>query len=191
MAKPGWLDYFAGSALPAGLQSAGGPVTVLERLAAALASIASGTNPDGTSLALPVVVPAPAAANILAGQAAVTATQAAATFLTIPQGRTWQGTITMNCSVANAAAGTALSLAEGVVSISGAGATPAAGPLMQVDALAAPNAVAGLSGTQGNNAETVAVTIAAGGAPALLQLAATVSGTTTGRVNVTAAGLLF
>jgi hypothetical protein len=183
MPTPEWLDYMTGD-----VQAP--PLDVQMRILSCLAAIASGSNPDGT--------PGPAgnpfagleASNILDGFQSVTATTAATTILTVPIGGIWVGTITIQCGVTVTGAVTTTGNAQCILSVSGAGATPAAGNYFQCNALAGANVVAGVTGTQGDVYLSSPFTIAAGGVAALLQSTVSITGATTGVSNVSAIGTL-
>jgi hypothetical protein len=133
---------------------------------------------------------APTAANILVGHVAQTATTAAATVITVPINRTWVGTITLVCDVAEAAAGTVAGQALGTVTTTGASAVPAAGTVFSAEARCAANVAAGLSGTQGNVSASIPMVVSAGAsALATIALASTQAGTNS-RVACTASGYL-
>ena len=145
-----------------------------------------------TSGGKPAVAPGGAsAANILDGFSLVTATQAATTFLTVPAGRTWVGTVEILADVANAGANAVAGVAQGIVSVAGAGAAPPAGNIMACTARAGANVAAGTVGSQGsNNSGPQPLTIVApGGNAVTLQLTTTVAGTN-GEVSVSAIGSL-
>jgi hypothetical protein len=140
--------------------------------------------------AIPTTVGTIMAANILDGVQTFTATTAATTIITVPATRTWIGNILVSCAVANAAANAVAAEARGTVSVAGAGATPAAGTLFEVECLAGANAATGTVGDQAANSATIrAVIIAPGGNAVTVQLASTVTGTS-GRVSASAIGEL-
>lgn len=92
---------------------------------------------------------APNAADIRSGQGA-----AGATILTVPAGRTWIGTATLEVSHA-AAMGAAAATVTGSIDISGAGSTPAPGKLVEIAlAIPATTATAAIGA-----ADTLSVTI--------------------------------
>jgi len=124
------------------------------------------------------VTPAvPTAANILDGQRTDVATTAAATLITVPAGRTWIGTVAISCVATEAAAGAAVAFADGVLTTAGAGVTPAAGAVFEVQALAAANAATGTVGSQSAVFGSIRlVVVAPGGNAVTVQAASTISG---------------
>lgn len=104
-------------------------------------------------------VPAPTA---ILGNTLVVAT--ATTLITIPAGRTWQGSVAAEASATAAAA-------SAVISTAGTGVVPAAGNLLVVDAL---GAAGGLGDSNANNMANVYVSAPAGNA---VTLTATIVGT--------------
>jgi len=170
--------------------SSGGGATgqdVMNKILECLAIIASGQNPDGSQNTPGV----PQTANILAGYQTFSATTAATTVITIPQGRIWQGTICISTAVTIPAAGTSTGQALVVVSLSGAGSTPAPGNIGGNESWAGANAAGGLSGTQGMNGIAIPITIQAGSGAACLVQATTTQVGANNRVDVTAAGVLI
>lgn len=100
--------------------------------------------------AVPVSSAVPAAANILDGVARFVATTAATTVITIPANRTWVGNVTVECIVTNSPTVTTGAVMTGVVSVAGAGVTPPAGTVFEIDAQIAANAATGATGTSGH-----------------------------------------
>lgn len=130
------------------------------------------------------------AANVLDGFQSFAATTAATTVITVPQGRTWIGQVTVQCACAEVAAGAVQAQATGVVSVAGAGATPAAGNYLEVDAFAGANAATGTVGDgAASSVTTRMVLIAPAGNAIQLQLASTQAGTTS-KVSCSAIGEL-
>lgn len=153
------------------------------------AQAASGKNPDETPYALPVAEGVPAAADILVGHLAHTATTGATTFLTIAAGRTWVGEVGVVCDVSVAATNTAAGQALGVITTAGAGVTPAAGTVLSSEARAGANAATGTVGSQGAVAIRLPLTVVAPvGNAVTLALTSTIVGV--GRVAVSASGRL-
>lgn len=131
-----------------------------------------------------------AAADVVVGHLAHTATTAAAAFLTVAAGKTWRGTVTITCDVANVAGtGTTAGQALGVVATAGAGVTPAAATVLTCEARAGANAATGTVGSQGNNAVAIEnfVLIAPAGNSVTLTGDTTIAGTN-GRVSYSANG---
>lgn len=156
-----------------------------------LAILASGTNPDGTPFSLATSPASTAVANVLDGFQTFGATTAATTIITIPQGRTWVGTITVSCSCLNIAAQAGNAQALGVVTVAGVGVTPPAGSVFAVQALAAANAAGGTVGSQGMNTGATPLTvIAPAGNAVTIQIAATGGGSSM-RVDCSAIGVLL
>lgn len=133
----------------------------------------------------------PLLANILTGYQTLAASGGPTTIITIPAGRTWQGVIGVSCSCAEDAAGAVRAQALGVIAFAGAGATPAAGNYMAVQAICGANAATGLVGDDATNQQVLPFTIAAPAANAVtVTITATIAGSV-GRVDATAVGLLF
>lgn len=131
-----------------------------------------------------------AAANVLDGFQSFAATTAATTVIQVPQGRTWIGYVTVSCACAENAAGLVNAQATAVLSVAGAGATPAAGNIMEVDAMTGQNSAAGTVGAQGQATATVRmVLIAPAGNAIQLQLASTQAGSLS-KVSASAFGEL-
>jgi len=131
--------------------------------------------PDG---ALRTAPQRPATGDILSGYQTFTSTTVATTVITVPQGRTWVGTISANCSCAEAAAGTAQPQARAVFTTAGTNVTPAAGSYFAVDARSGANAAAGLVGSGGSNFGSTPFTITApAGNSVTLQVTTTLAGT--------------
>lgn len=157
-----------------------------------LAVLASAMNPDGTSYSLPNEAGVPAAADIVAGHQAFTATTAATTVITVPAGGTWRGSISLSCDASRVAAATTAAQALGEVTIAGAGSTPAAGTYVSCEARAGANAATGTTGTQAANTVTVPefVVVAPAGNAVTVQATATIDATN-GRVSCSAIGRLL
>lgn len=146
-------------------------------------------NADG-SINIKGISPA-AVANILDAFANITATQAATTILTVPQGRTWKGVITISCTVTVAAASTTQSQAQGLISTAGAGVTPAAGTYFGIDCVAGAQTASGTIGEGAANTGFTPFTVTAPAGNAVqIQLATTNVGTYS-RVLVSAIGELI
>lgn len=182
MATPKWQDYMAGSVQAPALE-------LNMRLLSALATLASGQNPDGTGFSLPTTQPA-TPTNVLDGFQAVTATTGATTLVTVPLGRTWVGTVSMNAGVTVAAASATAGNAQAILSLSGAGSTPAAGNYFQVNAVAGANAATGLVGSDGNDSLSSPFTVVAGANNVLIQSTITITGTS-GFINISVIGELL
>jgi hypothetical protein len=139
----------------------------------------------------PQVLPIPAVAdtiNILNGYQTFAATTGATTVITIPASQTWQGSIGVACSCAEVAAGAVSAQALAVITIAGAGAIPAAGTIMAVNAQTGANAATGLVGNDSNANLTMPFIITApAGNSVTVQATVTIAGTS-GRVDVTASG---
>lgn len=130
------------------------------------------------------------AADVLDGFLNAVGAIAATTFLTVPAGRTWVGTVSVNAAVGVAAASAADGQVTATVSVAGAGAAPPAGTVFQVQAKAAANAAGGTVGTQGANSGSTPLTIVAPTGNAVnLQFATGFNGTSM-LANVTAVGTL-
>lgn len=157
----------------------------------ALAVLVSGTNPDGTTYELPVAIGTLAPANILDGFQSVTATTGATTLITVPAGRAWSGTISINVGVTVTAASTVTGNMQCVVSVSGAGAIPTAGSYFQCNAVAGANAATGLTGSEAaDSLGPIPFTVVApAGNAVLVQSTVTLAGTT-GVSNVSVIGAL-
>jgi len=133
---------------------------------------------------------APAAASILVGHQAQTATTAATTIITIPAGSTWYGTVTVSADVGVAAASATAGQALGTVTTAGAGVTPAAGTVHTCEARAGANAATGNVGSQGNNSCKIEMYINCASGTCTLQGASTQAGTAS-RVSFSASGRLL
>ncbi|MHB8511477.1 MAG: hypothetical protein ACYDCC_04800 [Actinomycetota bacterium] len=145
--------------------------------------VASGTG-------LPTTQAAPLAANILDGFLNHVATTAATTLITVPQGRTWIGYVSIQTAATNNASVTGIGNARGTVATAGSGVTPAAGTVLQAEALAGANAATGTVGTSGIASVTSrVVVIAPAGNSVTLTLASNINATQ-GTVNVSAVGEL-
>ena len=131
-----------------------------------------------------------AAADIVTGYQGFSATTANTTVVTIPAGRTWVGTVSVECACQEAAAGTVTAQATGIITTAGTGVTPAAGTYGRCDALAGANAATGTVGTDATATLQFPLTVVAPGGNAVqIQASATIAGTG-GQVNVTASGTL-
>jgi len=151
---------------------------------AGVASRVSASNP------IPTQPGAPVAANILVGFQSFTSTTGATTVITVPAGRTWQGTVAVSCACQTVAATATAGQARAVISVAGAGATPAAGTVGACEAKNGANAATGTVGTQAANSVTFPlVVIAPGGNAVTVQVATTIAGTA-GVVDVSASGAL-
>lgn len=135
---------------------------------------------------------APSAANILVGTLSHTATTAAATLITVPQGRTWVGTVTLGCAIANPGGSSTAGQARGVIATAGTNVTPAAGTVLAREAKAGANVATGTVGSQAAVTGSIElVVVAPAGNAVTLTLASTVSaGSTVGVVDAAAAGQL-
>jgi hypothetical protein len=131
-----------------------------------------------------------AAGDVLSGFQTFAATTAATTLVTVPAGRTWVGWITLQCAAQEAAAGAVAALATGVISVAGAGVTPAAGNYLRCDALVGANVAAGLTGSDASGSNGSPFTVVAPvGNSVTIQVTATIAGTA-GQVNASALGVL-
>lgn len=131
-----------------------------------------------------------AAANVLDGFLSLTGGAAATTFLTVPAGRTWVGTVSISTDNMVAPTSTAAGFVLGIVSILGAGATPPAGTIFQVGCRCGPNTATGTVSSQAANTGSIPLQITApAGNSVALQLAVTLTGSA-GEVSCTAAGAL-
>lgn len=129
------------------------------------------------------------AANILIGFINTTASGGPTTVITIPAGRTWVGSVTVQCVCYNAAAVTSAAVATGVVTTAGTGVVPAAASYLRCDAVVGADAVGGLDGDQSEAFNTAEMyVVAPAGNSVTVAITSTVTGT--GRVNCTASGLL-
>lgn len=138
----------------------------------------------------PFPQPLPPAAAVLTGYQTFAATAGATTVVTVPAGDTWVGTVSLSCACVEAAAGAVQASALGVVSVAGAGATPPAGNLFAVQAVAGANAATGLTGTSDSTFGSIPLVVVAPAANAVtVQVTVTITGTS-GRVDCTAAGLV-
>lgn len=132
----------------------------------------------------------PAAADVLDGFQTFAATGGPTTVITVPQGRTWSGTVTISCATQNAGANAVTGQATGVVSTAGAGVTPVAGNYLRCDALAGANVAAGTVGDSGDNFLSSPFVVVAPVANAVtVQATATIAGSG-GQVSVSAIGNL-
>ena len=132
----------------------------------------------------------PAAANVLDGFNTTNATQAATTLITVPAGRTWVGTVTINCTAFANAASAVGATGTGIISTAGAGVTPVAGNYLRCDASVGGNAAGGTVGDgDANNTTSPMVVAAPAGNSVTIQIASTVAGAA-GQVSASAIGLL-
>lgn len=137
-----------------------------------------------------VIQATPAAANLVSGYLNFTSTTAATTLITVPAGKTWQGTAGASCDVAQAAATATAGVARAVFTTVGAGATPAAGTIFAVEARAGANAATGTVGSQAANSAALPMTIVApSGNAVTVAVASTCAGTNTS-VDAWASGVL-
>lgn len=133
----------------------------------------------------------PAAADVLVGFQTFAATTGATTVIQVPAGRTWQGTVAVNCAAAEAGAGAVQAQATCVLTTAGAGVTPAAGTIARVSAYAGANVAGGTVGSDASTSQAIPLTIVAPAANAVQLQAATTQAGTVSEVNVTAAGNLL
>lgn len=144
---------------------------------------ASATNP------IPVTVGAIPAAGVLVGQLTHTTTTGAATLLTVPAGKTWEGTVAVSATGSKAAAATGNGEVAGVIATAGTGVVPTAGTVFAVRAYIGAGAVGGLAGAQGSQFGSVPLTVVApAGNTVTLTLASTLGNVTDGSVDATASG---
>lgn len=130
------------------------------------------------------------AGDIAVGFLVETATTGATTLLTVPQGRTWIGTVSVMCAVNNAAANTAAGVASAVIATAGTGVTPAAATVAECVALAGANLAGGTVGDSGSSYMSVPLVVRAPTTNVVtLTLATFVSGSG-GDICVTASGVL-
>lgn len=120
-------------------------------------------------------------ANLLSGAASSNG----ATIITIPAGRVWAGSVSLNCTLTVAASGAAVS-SGATVSIAGSTATPAAGVILRVW-VSAPAQQAGTTAQVANNDHIPLLVIAAGTSAATL----TLQTNSTSAAAATAAGVLI
>lgn len=131
-----------------------------------------------------------AAADVVAGFQTFAASGGPTTVITVPQGRTWVGTVTVQAASAEAAAGTVGATATGTVTTAGVGVTPAAGTYLRADAIAGANAAGGTTGSDASGFASLPMTVVAPGANNVtIQATAAITGTQ-GQVSVSAAGAL-
>lgn len=153
--------------------------------------IGTASNPITVSVSGSVGTTAasPAAADVVVGHLAHTATTAAAAFLTVAAGKTWRGTVTITCDVAVIAGDATAGRALGVVATAGTGVTPSAQTVLSCEARCGANAATGTVGSQGNNAVAIEafVLIAPAGNSVTLTGDTTIAGTN-GRVSYSANG---
>lgn len=156
-----------------------------------LATLVSATNPDGTPFTLPIQTGTVAAADILCGRIATTATTAATTLITIPAGRTWTGTIGASVALSIAAGTTTAGQASAQLSVSGTNATPTPGIYLGVDARVGAPLATSTTGAQSSNFASAPITaIAPAGNAITIQVATTNVGTAA-LVDVFALGKLL
>lgn len=156
-----------------------------------LATLVSATNPDGTPYTLPIQTGVVAAADILCGRIATTATTAATTLITIPAGRTWTGTIGASVALSIAAGTTAAGQATAQISVAGTGAAPTPGIYLGVDARVGAPLATSTAGAQSSNFASAPITaIAPAGNAITIQVATTNVGTSA-LVDVFALGKLL
>ena len=129
---------------------------------------------------LPPFIPDPS--NILCGLA----TASGGTLITVPAGKTWQGTVTMTASVVVAAAGSALN-ASARVSTLGVGAQPPPGDYIRID-LGAPAGAAAVAGTADSGMVSSPMLLAA---PAGNSVSLVLNTTGTTAQSASAVGVLF
>lgn len=131
-------------------------------------------------------------ADLLYGYASFTANATASLLLTVPAGRTWEGSFFASVSAAEAAAGTALAEASVTFATAGIGVVPAAGTYWGIPCLAAQNASGGTVGTDDANSDTIEIPgiTAPPGNSVTVTVTVTISGTA-GRVDASAVGGLI
>ena len=150
----------------------------------------SGGEPVPVSGSVAATTPVPAAAEVIAGHLAHTATTAAATIITVAAGKTWMGTVSICCDSSTAAATATAGQALGIVATAGTGVTPSAGTYLSCEARNGANAATGTVGSQGANSVTIQdfVIIAPVGNAVTLTGDSTIAGTA-GRVSYSANGV--
>lgn len=132
----------------------------------------------------------PITADILDGYQTFTSTTSATTLITVTAGRTWVGTIGLNVTCQEVAAGTAACQARGVITTSGTNVTPAAGTYLACEAKNGANAASGLVGDGTANWCSIPFTIVAPvGNTVLIQVASTNVGTAS-VVDASAVGVM-
>jgi hypothetical protein len=186
MATPKWLDYMTGD-----VQATGIPYDITMRMLSALAAIASGQNPDGTTSPSGETGSAIQAANVLDGRLALVVTTGAAAIVTVPAGRTWVGSLSITASIAENGADTVQASTIAILAVAGAGVTPPAGTVLSCSAYAGANVAAGTTGNAGNNNVTApqVVVIAPAGNSVTINASTTITGDA-GRCDFSAFGLL-
>lgn len=138
----------------------------------------------------PVTQAAPSSANVLDGYATSNSTAGPTTLLTVPAGRTWVGTLTLQAAISNAAANAVNGNASVGMSIAGVGSTPPNGNVAGVVALCGANAATGTVGSQDSTSVSVPLTIIApAGNSVLLQWTSSFAGTS-GLIIMMATGAL-
>lgn len=129
--------------------------------------------------------------DILTGIINLTATTAATNLLVIPAGRTWQGTVTIQCAVSVTGAVATTGQATGLISCPSANEIPS-GLVVRCDALAGANVAAGTVGTEGHATVTMPLTVFNGNpVNSSIQYAATITGASAASVNIIAIGALL
>lgn len=147
--------------------------------------IASDQSALRTDAAIPV------STDIVSGRLALAATTAATTLVTIPAGRTWQGTIGASVSVNNAAATTTAGQASAKFSVAGTGVKPAAGIYFAVDTQVGAALATSVLGEQSSNFGSAQMFVTApAGNSVTIQVASTNSGTSA-LVDAFAIGILL
>lgn len=129
-------------------------------------------------------------ANILSGFTTFAASGGPATVLTIPAGRIWVGTITLQCAVSEAAAGAVGGVATLTLAQAGNVGLPALGTIARCDAVSGANAAGGTTGSESTSTVQIPWTCqAGGGGPMVFNVTAVISGTA-GQASCTVAGAL-
>ena len=159
----------------------------------ALATLVSGVNPDGTSFSFPVssVSAIPVGTDIIAGKLSTVATTAATTVITIPAGRTWQGSLGASVSVANNAATLTAGQASATFSLAGTGVLPAAGNYFSINALVGAALGTSTIGESSNNFGSIPLTVTAPVGNSVTIQVATINTGTTSLVDAFATGVLL
>lgn len=178
-AQPGASDYgLVVRNIPTGTQGVNNA-----QVGGAAVDVNTGTPTAGTQR---VVLATPA--TVLAGYQSFTATTAATTIVTIPAGKTWQGTVSVSAACGEAAAGTVAPNALGVISVAGTGVVPAAGNYFAVQATAGANAATGTVGDGASNFGSLPmIVVAPVGNSVTIQVTTTIAGTA-GRIDASAFG---
>lgn len=130
--------------------------------------------PAGSSVPVQSATPLPA--DVLGGTGG-----GGQTILTVPAGRTWKGSLSLSVSV-SAAVGAAGGPQTCGLDLTGAGATPAAGRIVQVTVVLPTTTATATAGAAGDNAAHLSdvVIVAGAGAPAVLAVTGSASGTARG-----------